>query len=409
MRSEFFQRILYQQALLVFFCCLSFLHCMAQEKESRTAFDYFELGEELLFQERPAESLTAFNECLRLDPRFTDAYYSRGLAREQLKQREEAIIDYSIYLEMVPHHYETLLNRAILRYQLKQYALAKEDFEQLLHLPKQETSTVYFRLPAFGEGVDRIFTTQSSGKGYLFNWLGLTETQLGNYSFAICHFDSALSLHPKEADYFVNRGIAFQRDQQVGKAILDFKRALALNPNQATANYNLSLLSAGGSSKEALLDSALSDNATLPFIYAEKAYDKMQAGNYTGALRDYTEALRLDATEPAYFLNRGLVHEKLKNYSAAYNDYTQALRLDEHFEKAWLNRGNVLMRQQLYQEAVEDYTSAILFNDQYALAYYNRALAYQKLQQLNKACVDIRQAENLGMPVSSSLKAQLCK
>jgi tetratricopeptide (TPR) repeat protein len=296
-----------------------------------------------------------------------------------------------------------------MRYQLRQYALAKEDFEQLRNLPKQETSTVYFRQPAFGVGVDQIFTTQSSGKDHLFNWLGLTETQLGNYSFAICYFDSALRLHPKEADYFVNRGIAFQRDQQVSKAILDFKKALALNPHQATAKYNLSLLSTGDSSKEAMLDSALSDNATLPYIYAEKALDKMQAGNYTGALRDYTEAIRLDATEPAYFLNRGLAHEKLKNYAAAYNDYTQALRLDEHFEKAWLNRGNVLMRQQLYKEAIEDYTSALLFNNQYALAYYNRAIAYQKLQQLNKACVDIRQAEAYGKHISSSLKAQLCK
>lgn len=409
MRCEFFQWTLYQQALLALFCCLSYLHSMAQVKELRTALDYFELGEELLLQERSAEALTAFNECLRLDPRFSDAYYSRALVREKLKQREEAIIDYSIYLELRPDHYEAIFNRAILRYAIKQYTLAKEDFERLLHLSKQETTTVYFRQAIFGNGVDHIFTAQSSGKDYLFYWLGLSETQLENNSLAIIHFDSAIRLRPTDANYFVNRGIAYQHNKQLNLAKQDFMRALEINPYQATAKYNLSLLTNGTSEKEVFLDSALSNNASIPYIYAERAYVKMQAGNYTGALRDYSEALRLDASEPAYFLNRGLVNEKLQRYKEACDDYTSALQLDEGFEKAWLNRGNVFMRQQLYQEALEDYTSAILFNKHYGQAYYNRALAYQKLNQLNKACLDIRSAEDFGMKVPAPLKAQLCK
>lgn len=409
MCHDYFYLVARKRPLICLSLCLLVVSSFAQVKEPYTAHDYFELGEEFLLKEKPAEAVAAFNDCLRLNPHFTEAYYSRGLAREQLKQQEEAIIDYSIYLELRPDSYEAILNRSILRYNIKQYALAKEDFERLLHLPKQETTTIYFRQPAFGVGVDQIFTTQSSGRDYLFNWLGLTETQLGNYSNAILQFDSAIWLNPTDANYLVNRGMAYQQNKQLNEATQDFKKALTLNPHQATAKYNLSLLVTSDTKKVALLDSALSDNASMPYIYAERAYDKMQAGNYTGALRDYNEALRLDTTEPTYFLNRGLVNEKLQRYTAAYEDYTRALQLDERFEKAWLNRGNVLMRQHLYKEALDDYTSALFFNEQYGQAYYNRALAYQQLQQLNKACVDIRMAEALGLKVSSSLRAQLCK
>lgn len=383
-------------------------HTHAQTKPTR-AEDFFEIGEELLLQEKWSESIDAFNDCLRINPHFAEAYYSRGLARERQKKYSDALTDYSIYLELKPDHSEALLNRAQLRYQLKLYELAKEDFQRLLQIPQNETSTVYFRQQAFGGGVDHIFTTQGAGKAYLFNWLGLTDTKLQLFPSAIIHFDSALQLSPRDADIFVNRGIAHQQNNELTKARQDFEKALSLNPHHATAKYNLYVLQTGKKSDATLLDSALSDNAHLPYAYAEKAYQYMQNENYPKALQYYNEAIRLDTSEPTYYLNRGVVHEKLQQYTAAYRDYSTALKLDEHFEKAWLNRGNVLMKQQKFQEAVEDYTSALVYQPEYSSAYYNRALAYQKLNQMAEACRDLHQAEGRGMKIPSSLRSQVCK
>lgn len=395
---------------LLFLSLLFFsVHARAQTKPTTTAEGFFEIGEELLVQEKWMEAIDAFNDCLRLDPLFAEAYYSRGLAREHLKKFSDALTDYSIYLELKPDHSEALLNRAQLRYQRKLYALAKEDFHRLLQIPQQETSTVYFRQQPFGGGVDHIFTTQGAGRAYLFNWLGLTETQLKYYSEAIIHFDSALHLSPGDADFFVNRGIAHQCNKDVTQAQRDYERALTLNPYHTTAKYNLSIIQEGESQRSALLDSALADNPKLPFVYAEKAIHYMQQENYTKALQCYNEAIRLDASEPAYYLNRGLAYEKLHHYTAAYQDYSKALDLDEHFEKAWLNRGNVLLKQQKFQEAIDDYTSALVFLPNYPIAYYNRALAYQKLNLLAKACDDLRKAEEHGMKITASLRGQVCK
>lgn len=406
-----FHRTASPRALCVhLFVLLALLHsqyAMAQHNFPPTAEACFKLGEELLEDSKADASIAVFTECLRLNPHFADAYYSRGLAHERRNEWQDALVDYTIYLDLKPDHVEVLLTRAHIRYRLQLYALAKEDFSHLLHLPKGETTTIFFRQPSFGSGVDQLFTTQGSNKAYLFNWLGLTDTQLSNFKDAIVHFDSALRLNPTDADLYVNRGIAHQRNNNRAKAQQDFEKALRLNPNHSTANYNLHLLGLAGA-KLNLLDSAIAANPMLPYSYALRAYEKMEAGRYAEALKDYDQAIRLDATQVEYFLNRGLLHERLQHYTQAYNDYSSALALDETFEKAWLNRGNVLMRQRKFKEAVEDYTSALAFNKEYPAAYYNRALAYQKMQLLSAACEDLRTTKKLGMKIPSALLTQVC-
>lgn len=389
---------------------VSCIYSQAQpDRYPRTAVACFELGEVFAENQEWEKALGAFNECLRLDPSFADAFYARGLVSEHFAQWSDALTDYSIYVDLRPDHTEAIFNRAQLRYKLQLYTLAKEDFQKLLTLQKGETSTVFFRQQAFNAGVDQIFTAQGIGKAYLFNWLGLTETVLQNYSVAIIHFDSALRLSPRDPDLYVNKGIALAKSNEPERAILEYTKALQLNPQHALAKYNINALQKmNGQLTPGMLDSAIVDNPTMPFAYAERAYERMRQGNYKDALDDYDAAIRINPNEPDYFLNRGLVKEKLKQYDAAYNDYSKALTLNEQYEMAWLNRGNLLYKQLKLQEAIDDYTAAITFYADYAAAYYNRALAYQKLQQLARACADLQQAEKLAMKIPPALKLKVC-
>lgn len=374
----------------------------------RTATECYDLGESFVEKQEWKNALNTFNECLRLDPTFADAYYARGLVKEHLKQLSEALTDYSIYVDLKPDHTEAIFNRAQLRYKLHLYSLAKEDFQKLLALPAGETSTVFFRQQAFNGGVDQIFTSQGVGKAYVFNWLGLTETALQNYRQALIHFDSAIRLSPQDPDIFVNKGIALAKSNNPEKAKIEYAKALQLDPHHALAKYNSTVLQKGMLTSTGLLDSAIADNPTLPYVYAERGYERMQQENYTDALQDYNTAIRIDPTQADYFLNRGVVKEKLRQYQGAYSDYSRALLLDEQHAMAWLNRGNLLFKQNRLQEALDDYTAAITFHQDYGAAYYNRALVYQKLQQFTLACADLQQAEKLSMNIPSALKSKLC-
>jgi tetratricopeptide (TPR) repeat protein len=391
------------------FCYLS-ITASAQTEFPRSAQRCYEMGEAFLEKREWSNAHAAFDACLQNDAYFADAYYARGLAREHLNEWPEALTDYNIYLEWKPDHVEARFNRAQLRFRLEQYELARQDFITLLQQPPGETTTVFFRQDAFSGAVNQVFTAQGANKAYLFNYLGLTETQLNHIEAAVASFDSALRFVP-DADVYVNRGIALEKMTRPDDARKDYQTALKLNAHHALAKHNLGALEAKGKKPEALklLDEAIEDNPKLPYAYAERGYARWENGDYENALMDYNEAIRIDSSQADYFLNRGLVHEKLNHHLAAYRDYTRAVNLNEKLEKAWLSRGNLLTRLNRLSEAIDDYTIALIFHPTYATACYNRALAYQRLGQLRKACTDLLRAEELKMEVPARLKKQVCE
>src|SRR5271154_458601 len=93
---------------------------------------YFNEGERSLEENKNTLALAHFNECLRLDPYFLEAYHSRASAKQRLGDTKGALTDYGIYLESKPRQPEVLLSRAVLRYELAQYIPARKDFQDLL-------------------------------------------------------------------------------------------------------------------------------------------------------------------------------------------------------------------------------------------------------------------------------------
>lgn len=393
---------------LIMLSLLLTLSGYAQERQE--AAKLYEQGETALHANKYSEALTLFNESLRLDPTYADAYSSRASLREQLKDLRGALTDYNIYLEFKPDDAEALLSRGVLRYKLSLFDLARQDFEKLLITPTSGTSTIFYRQSPFGGGTDKITTVQSGGKAYVLNYLGLCETKLQHFSLALAHYDSAISLEPTEADYYVNRGLA-KEQMNDPQAAADYEKALALNPNHPLAQHNLALLkSRQGNNKAAedKLTEIIEHDSTMLFAYIERGYQRFESGYFKGALEDYNYALKIDSLNAELWMNRGLTKEKLKDYDGAYSDYTKAIDLEENMKQAWLNRGNVLTKLTRYKEAIEDYTIALTYEPEYASAYYNRSIARQRVKQNTEACDDLKKAENLGMVIDKKMKDKIC-
>lgn len=66
-----------------------------------------------------------------------------------------------------------------------------------------------------------------------------TEYEKGNYLEAIVLYESALNGSEKSAEAFNNLGLAYHKSGDLGKAILNFERALRQNPNLTKAQNNL--------------------------------------------------------------------------------------------------------------------------------------------------------------------------
>ena len=412
-KFHFLRLLLLNNALKLTFVGLLLINSFPAnaQSEKHNASWYLRQGELAMDERRWAQAVAYLDTCLRKSPYLPEPYYSRGIAKEQLKDFNGALVDYNIYIEFKPTHFEALLNRASLRYRLGQYELAKSDFEKLISLPQGETSTVFFRMDAFASSVNKIFTTQGSNNAYLYNYLGLTETKLTDFNKAIEHFSLAIQSQTGEADYYANRGLAKEKAGRTDEARDDYRTALKLNSYHEVAKHNLGVLtSREGKEAESnqMLDDAISNNPSLPYPYAERGFNRMEQKDWNGALKDYNEAIRIDSTNEEYFLNRALVREKLKDMTGAYLDYSNAISIRQNFEKAWLNRGNLLSRLNRLPEAIEDYTIAIFYFPEYATAYYNRSVAYHRQKKSDDACKDLKHAEALGYSVGPAMKAKIC-
>ena len=397
--------------ILILVFCLA-IHVAHAQKKPLRAEQLWEQGNAAHDDGRLSMALDLYNQCLQQNPGFVEAYLSRAATREQLNDLEGALTDFSIYLEHRPDHYDALFARANVRFKLGKYDQAKEDFTRLLTLvPSSETTVVYYQTsPSQESGANKIMTAQSMARPLLYNNLGMTETKLKNYPTAIQWLDSAISLQPKEPNYYVNRGLAKQAMQDTVAAEADFKKALTLSPQNTPALSNMSVKQRGKAPKEVdYLEEAIDSDSTMLYPYLERAFQRMEGGYWKGAEEDYSSALEIEKKDPEIWMNRAIAREKQNKLDQAYDDYTQCLRLDEDNFKAWLNRGNVLTKQGQYKEAIEDYSAALLFNPTFSAAYYNRAIARERLKQNKEACEDLKQAETLGRKPDAKLKEKVCQ
>ncbi|HEY3403792.1 MAG TPA: tetratricopeptide repeat protein [Ohtaekwangia sp.] len=394
------------QRLTILITCLS-LSLFAQEKKE--AEKLFQQGEASLQAGDFQEALIYYNQSLYLNPGFNEAYKSRALVKENLKDISGALTDLNIYLERIPDDREVIFSRGALQFQLKRYEQAKEDFLNVLSLPEGETNTVYYNRSASPDGSHQIVTLQGSIRPLVYNYLGIIETKLNNFKTAMVWLDSALLYENKVADYYVNRGLA-KEGAGDSTARSDYEKALTLKPDHSIALNNLANIKrkAGDASASDDLDLAIESDSSMLYPYLERALQRTEGGYFEGALDDYTQALKINDRDPDIWLNRGLVKEKLNDPKGAFSDYTKAIDLKENFEKAWLNRGNVLIKLGRYKDAVEDYTVALTFVPEFGPAYYNRAIAYNKLKDSTHACEDLKKAETLGQKVSDKIRKEFC-
>ena len=183
------------------------------------------------------------------------------------------------------------------------------------------------------------------------------------YDKAIADYNRALALEPNHRWAYVNRGNAYRRQQKYDKAIADYNRALALEPNHRWAYVNRGLVH-----------------------YERQEYDK--------AIADYNRALTLEPNYRWAYVNRGLVHYERQEYDQAIADYNRALVLEPNYQWAYVNRGNAYRRQQEYDKAIADYNRALTL-EPHKWTYINRGILYHERQEYNKAIADYNRALNI--------------
>lgn len=192
------------------------------------------------------------------------------------------------------------------------------------------------------------------GNLYLYNEF-LTS---GNYKEAIRYSNVMISLDSTSAKGYYNRGCVYQVMSDDSLALLDYNKAILLNPDYTDAYYNRGI------------------------IFEE--YDR-----HDSALSDYNKAIKLNPSYVAdIYNNRGNVYMEKDMPDNAIEDYSKVISIDSSSVKAYVNRAWAHILQNEFDEAIADCNKALSFDSVNVNAYVKRASAYEGKKEYAAAIED---------------------
>ena len=73
--------------------------------------------------------------------------------------------------------------------------------------------------------------------------------------------------------------------------------------------------------------------------FVTRAQDKVDLGDYRGAIADYSKAIELNPNDAEAYSSRGVAKHHLEDYRGAIADYSKAIELNPNYTNAYFNRG----------------------------------------------------------------------
>jgi tetratricopeptide (TPR) repeat protein/S1-C subfamily serine protease len=352
------------------------------------------------------ESVKAFGKAITKGQKLR-GYYGRSLALSNLEKLELANKDITEAIKIVPKgqeakyyylwKYKSLFLRDLGKYDESLIAidnaikLNEKDYNLL-----SEKASLLSSKKQFAKAI-QIYNKiiSENPEAYLYSNRGLVKSISGDKKSAVIDYDKAIELNPKYATAYSNRGITkFELGDKIG-AISDFEQAIKIDPGSAIAYSNRGLAKfQSGDKVEAISDynKAIELDDKFANAYFNRGSYKYYAGDKQGAIADYDKALKINPAYTSVYTNRGLAKFELGDRSGALSDYNQALKVDSGFANAYFNRGNAKYSLGDKKGAITDYNQAIKFNPKYAKAYNNRGHVKGELGDGQGAIIDFNQA-----------------
>jgi tetratricopeptide (TPR) repeat protein len=104
-------------------------------------------------------------------------------------------------------------------------------------------------------------------------------------------------------------------------------------------------------------------------FYDARGHGYNAQGEFDKAIRDFTEALRLDPDNVIALVNRGIAYAKKGDLSQAITDYSEATRLQPDFHSPYFYRGIGHEKKGDWKNALNDYKEAIRLKPSFAEGY----------------------------------------
>ena len=188
---------------------------------------------------------------------------------------------------------------------------------------------------------------------------------------AIEDINKIIALKPDSGDAYCDRGVAWLFKGNYEKAMQDFDKAIALDPAIASAYYGRGEIW----SEREKFDKAVEEHTKYINLrphdmigYANRGKAWQALEEYDKAITDFTMAIGIEPSSAVHWFDRGSArHDKINDdetlpeseLELAIKDYSEAIRLDPEHQQAYCFRGILLSDLEKYEEAIKDLEKAL--------------------------------------------------
>jgi tetratricopeptide (TPR) repeat protein len=380
------------------------------EKRSLKADEYYELGNDQMYQEAYEAAIASFDEAINLSPRTSAYYMQRAQAKELASKKVAALIDYEIVIRLDPENPNAYFKRGLLYHNQKKYKQAIADFSHLLTLDHYEdTKAIIFKGIETNKGGDATFSsleTMDKMQGDIYNARASSYMVMNDLKNAMEDFDSAVSINANSANFLVNRGLLHLQNKDSVEAESDFRKALELDDTHHVALYNLSLIA--NKTEKRKINNQIFSQGQYAQAYSRRGYDKYMSGAHKSALNDYDSALVLRPNHGEDLMNRGLAKLKLNQTLGALKDFQTSINKDRNLIRNYVHLGNTYQAIKDYQQAIGYYQLYLTLNGDDPSVFYNKGIAELNYNQNEEACKSLKYALALGEEKARKVIGSVC-
>lgn len=252
-------------------------------------------------------ALTDYNQVLQINPNVAEAYFNRGLNYVALESYQEALSDFNQALQLNPNYTQAYLNRGSTRLLLGDNDGSIQDFDQALRLDEPAAKAFFSQIvPTLSDDLNTIEDEdQQIAKGLVIQ--GYRRYELGEYQAALNAYTQALELDPNNVE-------AYNRRSTVRSALGDYQGAL----EDIEKAKNLSVAPEQSSSSTPVV--------TLKG-YCQRGVDKLQQGDFPGAIADFNQVLQMYGNDATVLTCRGFAYRRSGDNERAIEDLQTAAKL----------------------------------------------------------------------------------
>ena len=199
----------------------------------QSARDFYARGITKLDQFNYQESVEDFNQAIRLDSKYTEAYFKRGYVYTWLRKYSEALVDFNQVIAIDPNYLDGYLNRGWTQISLQNNQAALEDFNRAIRLNPNYAITyahqgmAYLKLGKYEEALEssKQAIRLDPNNSYAYSIQANIFNALKDYQSAIKVSSMAISIDPDNFSAYTNRAIARTLTNDYQGALADYQKS----------------------------------------------------------------------------------------------------------------------------------------------------------------------------------------